>query len=177
MLEFALIKVCRSLMRLLIATALMAVVFSSLATVTPITWLTQYSYDSQGSLETNTDLLNHVTSNDYDVLTRLTSLTYGDETIGFACGEDSDSPRQQQQQQGQTGQAYRRQRQLRARLRPARRRHWEKPNCHPRQRQRGRHHQIRLRCCWLVTYADHLGTPRAITRPSDNAVVWKWENS
>jgi RHS repeat-associated protein len=26
-------------------------------------------------------------------------------------------------------------------------------------------------------HADHLGTPRAITRPSDNAVVWKWENS
>lgn len=26
-------------------------------------------------------------------------------------------------------------------------------------------------------HADHLGTPRAITRPSDNAIVWKWENS
>ena len=26
-------------------------------------------------------------------------------------------------------------------------------------------------------HADHLGTPRAITRPSDNQVVWKWENS
>lgn len=26
-------------------------------------------------------------------------------------------------------------------------------------------------------HADHLGTPRAITRPSDNTVVWKWENS
>ena len=25
-------------------------------------------------------------------------------------------------------------------------------------------------------HADHLGTPRAITRPSDNAVVWRWEN-
>ena len=28
-----------------------------------------------------------------------------------------------------------------------------------------------------ICYADHLGTPRAITRPSDNQVVWKWENS
>ena len=26
-------------------------------------------------------------------------------------------------------------------------------------------------------HADHLGTPRAITRPADNQVVWKWENS
>ena len=26
-------------------------------------------------------------------------------------------------------------------------------------------------------HADHLGTPRAITRPSDNAVVWKWDNT
>jgi len=25
-------------------------------------------------------------------------------------------------------------------------------------------------------HADHLGTPRAITRPSDNQVVWKWDN-
>jgi RHS repeat-associated protein len=25
-------------------------------------------------------------------------------------------------------------------------------------------------------HTDHLGTPRAITRPSDNAVVWKWDN-
>jgi uncharacterized protein RhaS with RHS repeats len=25
--------------------------------------------------------------------------------------------------------------------------------------------------------ADQLGTPRAITRPRDNQVVWKWENS
>jgi RHS repeat-associated protein len=25
-------------------------------------------------------------------------------------------------------------------------------------------------------HADHLGTPRAITRPSDNAVVWEWKN-
>ena len=25
-------------------------------------------------------------------------------------------------------------------------------------------------------HPDHLGTPRAITRPSDNTVVWKWEN-
>ena len=25
-------------------------------------------------------------------------------------------------------------------------------------------------------HADHLGTPRAITRPSDNKVVWKWKN-
>jgi RHS repeat-associated protein len=24
---------------------------------------------------------------------------------------------------------------------------------------------------------DHLGTPRAITRPADNAVVWKWDNT
>lgn len=26
-------------------------------------------------------------------------------------------------------------------------------------------------------HADHLGTPRAITRPSDNAVLWKWDNT
>ena len=26
-------------------------------------------------------------------------------------------------------------------------------------------------------HADHLGTPRAITRPSDNALVWEWKNS
>ena len=26
-------------------------------------------------------------------------------------------------------------------------------------------------------HADHLGTPRAITRPSDNSLVWKWENT
>ena len=26
-------------------------------------------------------------------------------------------------------------------------------------------------------HADHLGTPRAITRPSDNAVVWRWDNT
>jgi RHS repeat-associated protein len=26
-------------------------------------------------------------------------------------------------------------------------------------------------------HADHLGTPRAITRPSDNAKVWEWSNS
>ncbi len=26
-------------------------------------------------------------------------------------------------------------------------------------------------------HADHLGTPRAITRPVDNQVVWKWDNS
>ncbi|MGZ4954573.1 MAG: RHS repeat domain-containing protein, partial [Methylobacter sp.] len=25
-------------------------------------------------------------------------------------------------------------------------------------------------------HADHLGTPRAITRPSDNKVVWRWES-
>jgi RHS repeat-associated protein len=26
-------------------------------------------------------------------------------------------------------------------------------------------------------HADHLGTPRAITRPSDNQVLWKWDSS
>lgn len=26
-------------------------------------------------------------------------------------------------------------------------------------------------------HTDHLGTPRAITRPSDNAIVWKWDNN
>ena len=26
-------------------------------------------------------------------------------------------------------------------------------------------------------HPDHLGTPRAITRPSDNKVVWKWDNT
>jgi RHS repeat-associated protein len=26
-------------------------------------------------------------------------------------------------------------------------------------------------------HPDHLGTPRAITRPSDNKVVWKWDNA
>ncbi|MEO8486121.1 MAG: RHS repeat-associated core domain-containing protein [Betaproteobacteria bacterium] len=26
-------------------------------------------------------------------------------------------------------------------------------------------------------HADHLGTPRAITRPSDNAFVWRWDNA
>jgi RHS repeat-associated protein len=25
-------------------------------------------------------------------------------------------------------------------------------------------------------HADHLGTPRAVTRPSDNALVWRWDN-
>jgi RHS repeat-associated protein len=25
-------------------------------------------------------------------------------------------------------------------------------------------------------HADHLGTPRKITRPSDNKVVWTWES-
>ena len=29
----------------------------------------------------------------------------------------------------------------------------------------------------VICYADHLGTPRAITRPSDNQVVWKWDNA
>ncbi len=29
----------------------------------------------------------------------------------------------------------------------------------------------------VICYADHLGTPRAVTRPSDNAVVWRWDNS
>jgi RHS repeat-associated protein len=28
----------------------------------------------------------------------------------------------------------------------------------------------------LYAHADHLGTPRAITRPSDNALVWRWDN-
>ena len=26
-------------------------------------------------------------------------------------------------------------------------------------------------------HPDHLGTPRAVTRPSDNALVWKWDNT
>ncbi len=25
-------------------------------------------------------------------------------------------------------------------------------------------------------HADHLGTPRAVSRPSDNAIVWRWDN-
>lgn len=28
-----------------------------------------------------------------------------------------------------------------------------------------------------VGHADHLGTPRAITRPNDNKAVWKWDNT
>ena len=28
----------------------------------------------------------------------------------------------------------------------------------------------------FYVHADHLGTPRAITRPTDNKVVWSWEN-
>ena len=28
----------------------------------------------------------------------------------------------------------------------------------------------------IICYADHLGTPRAITRTSDNAKVWEWKN-
>ena len=34
----------------------------------------------------------------------------------------------------------------------------------------------RQSCVGLICYADHLGTPRAITRPSDNAKVWEWKN-
>jgi RHS repeat-associated protein len=32
---------------------------------------------------------------------------------------------------------------------------------------------------WEVFYvhADHLGTPRMITRPADNAIVWRWDNA
>ena len=30
---------------------------------------------------------------------------------------------------------------------------------------------------FFYVHADQLGTPRAITRPSDNAVVWEWANS
>ncbi|MBL8517903.1 MAG: hypothetical protein JNM76_13150 [Betaproteobacteria bacterium] len=30
---------------------------------------------------------------------------------------------------------------------------------------------------FMYVHADHLGTPRAITRPSDNQVVWKWDNT
>ena len=26
-------------------------------------------------------------------------------------------------------------------------------------------------------HADHLGSPRAVTRPSDNAVMWRWDNT
>ena len=26
-------------------------------------------------------------------------------------------------------------------------------------------------------HADHLGTPRAVTRPSDNAIEWRWDNA
>lgn len=29
----------------------------------------------------------------------------------------------------------------------------------------------------FYVHADHLGTPRAITRPSDNQLVWKWDNT
>ncbi len=29
----------------------------------------------------------------------------------------------------------------------------------------------------FYVHADHLNTPRVITRPSDNKVVWKWENT
>ena len=29
----------------------------------------------------------------------------------------------------------------------------------------------------FYVHADHLGTPRAITRPTDNKVVWSWENT
>ena len=29
----------------------------------------------------------------------------------------------------------------------------------------------------VICYADHLGTPRAITRPSDNQKVWEWSNT
>ncbi len=29
---------------------------------------------------------------------------------------------------------------------------------------------------FYYVHADHLGTPRAITRPSDNAKVWEWKN-
>jgi len=36
----------------------------------------------------------------------------------------------------------------------------------------GRRNRVGTTC-----YADQLGTPRAITRPSDNALLWKWENS
>ena len=25
-------------------------------------------------------------------------------------------------------------------------------------------------------HADHLGSPRAVTRPSDNAMIWQWDN-
>jgi RHS repeat-associated protein len=32
--------------------------------------------------------------------------------------------------------------------------------------------RVRLNC-----YADHQGSPRAVTRPSDNKVVWSWENT
>ena len=26
-------------------------------------------------------------------------------------------------------------------------------------------------------HADHLGSPRAITRPANDAIVWKWDNT
>jgi RHS repeat-associated protein len=29
----------------------------------------------------------------------------------------------------------------------------------------------------FYVHADHLGTPRVITRPSDNKVVWKWDST
>jgi RHS repeat-associated protein len=29
----------------------------------------------------------------------------------------------------------------------------------------------------FYVHPDHLGTPRAITRPSDNQLVWKWDNT
>ena len=34
----------------------------------------------------------------------------------------------------------------------------------------------RRSCVGLICYPDHLGTPRAITRASDNAKVWEWRN-
>jgi len=51
MLEFALINFRKSVSRSLIATVLVAMSFSSL---TPATQLTQYAYDSHGSLKTRT---------------------------------------------------------------------------------------------------------------------------
>jgi len=75
MLEFGMIIFRNSISRALIATALVAMSFSSLAIIPPATQLTQYRYDSQGNLKTSTDPLSHVTANDYDPQDNLTAVT------------------------------------------------------------------------------------------------------
>ena len=41
----------------------------------------------------------------------------------------------------------------------------------------GKYPSVRRNRVGVICYADHLGTPRVITRPSDNAVVWKNDNT